>query len=174
MDNLNKNIELIVYDDKNTEIKNVLIDLVTGFWKEHNGIIQSREESLSDIKEWSKSGHILYLVKYNNLYIGFAHLGARGCEIDWLEDIFILPVYQRKGIGSIVIDMLEDIVKEYSECLYIEVATRNLDALRLYNRLGYDTLNTITIRKDFKPDKYKKISNETINGLEFDIKCYKD
>lgn len=38
----------------------------------------------------------------------------RGAEVDWLEDLFILKEYQRKGIGSFVIRKLEEIVKSYS------------------------------------------------------------
>lgn len=65
---------------------------------------------------------------------------------------------------------MEDIVKEYSECLYIEVASHNKEALRLYQRIGYNCLKTLTIRKDFQPEKYETLLQETIMGLEFDIK----
>ena len=37
--------------------------------------------------------------------------------------------FQRKGIGSRAIQLAEDIVKEYSESLYIEVAARNRKAI---------------------------------------------
>ena len=173
MENINNEIELVPYKSSESIDKNYLIELIINFWKEHNGILQNIDETINDINEWTKSGHKLYLIKYDNNYIGFAHLGSRGCEIDWLEDIFVLPKYQRKGIGSKVIYMLEQIVKEYSDSLYIEVATRNINALRLYNKIGYNCLNTVTIRKDFKPDNIKTISKEKINGLDFDIKTTK-
>jgi len=173
MENINNEIELVPYKSSESIDKNYLIELIINFWKEHNGILQNIDETINDINEWTKSGHKLYLIKYDNNYIGFAHLGSRGCEIDWLEDIFVLPKYQRKGIGSKVIYMLEQIVKEYSDSLYIEVATRNINALRLYNKIGYNCLNTVTIRKDFKPDNLKTISKEKINDLDFDIKTTK-
>lgn len=46
-------------------------------------------------------------------------MGNRRAAIDWLEDIFIIKKYQGKGIGSLVIKKLEEIVKTYSESLYI-------------------------------------------------------
>ncbi len=173
MENINNKIELVLYKGNDLSDKNHLIDLIINFWNEHNGVIQTTDETVNDINEWIKTGHKLYLIRFDYNYIGFAHLGSRGCEIDWLEDIFILPNFQRKGIGSKVIDMLEEIVKEYSDSLYIEVATRNINALRLYNKIGYNCLNTVTIRKDFKPDNLKTISKEKINGLDFDIKTTK-
>lgn len=62
--------------------------------------------------------------------------------------------------------MVEDIVKEYSESLYIEVAARNMKAIRLYQRIGYNCLNTITIRKDFHPEKCETIGNERIMDMD--------
>ena len=62
----------------------------------------------------------------------------------------------------------------YSESLYMEVAARNMKAIRLYQRIGYNCLNTITIRKDFHPEKCETISNERIMGMDFDVKRYKE
>ena len=81
-----------------------------------------------------------------------------------------MPEYQRRGFGSQAVTMLETQVKQYSESLYIEVAARNLPAIKLYRKLGYDCLNTITIRKDFDKDKYNVKSQKTISGVDFVIK----
>ncbi|MFM1565261.1 hypothetical protein [Helcococcus ovis] len=45
--------------------------------------------------------------------------------------------------------------------------------MRLYNKLGYDCLNTITIRKDFNEDDFDIIKAEKIDGYNFNIKKYK-
>ena len=50
------------------------------------------------------------MISYNEEYVGFVHLGSRGCEIDWLEDIFVLPEFQGKGIGTCAIKLIEEIV----------------------------------------------------------------
>ena len=160
-------IDLIEYSDK---FKNDVVMLIGEFWKVHNSIKQSYDISLSNLLEWTSSGHRLFLVQCDEKIIGFAHLASRGVKIDWLEDIFILTTMQGKGIGTEIIEKIEKIVKKYSESLYIEVACRNFDALKLYNRLGFDCLNTITLRKDFSEEKFDTLSNENINGFNFKIK----
>ena len=161
-------VELVPYSGE----VDVASFLIKKFWEEHNNYIQTLDESLEDLREWTKEGHRLYLISKNDDYIGFVHLGSRGCEIDWLEDIFVLPEFQGQGIGSHVIMLVEEIVKKYSESLYIEAAARNDKAIRLYQRIGYNCLNTITIRKDFQPDRYETVGNEKIVNLDFEIKKY--
>ena len=163
-------VQLIAY---NGELE-IAINLITKFWQEHNHFTPSYADVCEDLREWTKEGHFLYFICLDNNHVGFVHLGSRGCEADWLEDIFVLPEFQRKGIGSRAIQLAENIVKEYSESLYIEVAVRNMMAIRLYQRIGYDCLNTITIRKDFQPGKYETIRNERIYEMDFDVKRYKE
>ena len=159
-------IKLIRYNNE----KDTTIDLIIKFWKEHNDVNVSYEEANENLIEWTKEGHILYFISVDNEYVGFVHLGSRGCEIDWLEDIFVLPEYQNKGIGTKAIQIVEEMVKQYSESLYIEVASRNINAIRLYHKIGYDCLNTLTIRKDFKDEKQEVISKEQIFEMEFEVR----
>lgn len=148
----------------------VAINLIINFWQVHNQYTPTYKEAYDDLKEWTKIGHCLYFIICDNEIVGFVHLGSRGSEIDWLEDIFVLPEFQGKGIGSEAIRQVENIVKEYSESLYIEAAARNCKAIHLYHKIGYNCLNTITIRKDFHPKKYETITNEKIMNLNFDVK----
>ena len=163
-------VQLIAYDN---EIE-IATNLIIKFWQEHNHFTPSYEDAYGDLREWTKAGHYLYFITLNGEYIGFVHLGSRGCVADWLEDIFVLPEFQRKGIGSRAIQLAEDIVKEYSESLYIEVAARNMKAIRLYQRIGYNCLNTITIRKDFQPERHEIIGNERIFEMDFVVKRHKE
>lgn len=160
------NVKLVMYSNETA----VIISLIKKFWQSHNQYIPSYEEAFDDLTGWTKEGHLLYLISYNEEYVSFVHLGSRGCEIDWLEDIFVLPEFQGKGIGTCAIKLIEDIVKEYSETLYIEAAARNMRAIRLYQKIGYTYLNTITIRKDFQPEKYETVSIERIMNMDFDVK----
>ena len=160
------NIQLELYNNE----KEIAIQLITRFWYAHNHEQVSKDDANGNLLEWTKDGHKLYFIKKENQYIGFVHLGSRGCAIDWLEDIYVIEEYQRQGIGTYAIQLVEEIVREYSECLYIEAAARNYQAIRLYQKIGYDCLNTITIRKDFHPEKYETTRKEPIHDLEFTIK----
>ncbi|QIK57620.1 GNAT family N-acetyltransferase [Erysipelothrix sp. HDW6A] len=154
--------------------KSQALSLIKSFWLSHNGIKQSDEAALEDLHHWTQEGHQLYFIVYHQELIGFVHLGSRGAGIDWLEDIFVLPIYQNKGIGTRVIVLVEEIVRTYSESLYIEAAARNEKAIRLYRKLGYECLNTISVRKDFDKCKFDVVRKEVLYNSEFEIRKLKN
>ena len=161
-------IELVKYKNE----KNELCNLIKKFWIAHNDYTPTDEEALEDLISWTGENHVVYFIRKEENIIGFVHLASRGVRVDWLEDLFILPEYQGNGYGTRTLELVENIVKEYSDSLYLEVAARNSNALKLYRRNGYDCLNTITIRKDFKPKEYRTIGQEKILGHTFDVKDY--
>lgn len=146
--------------------------LIKAFGLAHNDILQTDEETAEDFMHWTAAGHRFYYITKDGCVIGFIHLGSRGANIDWLEDLFVLPEYQGHGYGSEALSIIENIVKEYSESIYLEVAARNLRAMKLYRKNGYNCLNTVTIRKDFEPDNFEVIDKTSIAGLDFEIKRY--
>ncbi len=146
------------------------VALIQGFWLAHNHYRQTEEEAKADLTAWSGRGHKLYFVTLGDAAVGLLHLGSRGGEIDWLEDLFILPELQGRGIGSQAIRLAEAMVRQYSQSMYIEAAARNGRAIRLYRRLGYDCLNTVTIRKDFPGYDYDVTRTERVYGERFEIR----
>lgn len=169
-------VELKAYTNEQEQ----MLELIRQFWIAHNHEVLTREALLCDLEEWTKEGHRLYLILWESERsgeketVGFLHLGSRGCEADWLEDIFVLEKYQGRGIGSQAVKQVEEIVKQYSDSLYIEAAARNERAIQLYRKLGYDCLNTITVRKDFREEDYETIREENIYGQKFGIKKRKE
>lgn len=150
--------------------EDIAVKLIQGFWRAHNGCDPSESDAREDLACWTREGHRFLFICADGVAVGFVHLGSRGAEIDWLEDIFVLPEHQNQGIGTQAIRLVEAQVMRYSDSLYIEAAARNERAIRLYRKLGYDCLNTITVRKDFQQDKYKHVRTETIYSLPFEIR----
>ena len=74
------------------------------------------------------------------------------------------------GITAHKLYIAEEIVQSYSDFLHIEAVARNEGAIRLYRRLGYDCLNSIIIRKDFRDNGFKCARTETLYGLPFEIR----
>lgn len=148
--------------------------LIREFWRAHNQYEQTAEETKADLAAWTGEGHALYFILADGRIAGLLHLGSRGGEIDWLEDLFVLPDFQKRGIGSETVRLAEEIVKEYSQSMYIEAAARNEGAIRLYKKLGYSCLNTITVRKDFPGYEYDVIRKESLYGQEFEIRKTKE
>ena len=121
-------ITLKQYTNEETQI----IPLIQGFWKAHSHYDQSEVEALEDLQNWTKQGHAIYFIQNEETTLCFAHLGSRCGKMDWLEDLFILPECQGHCFGSVAIHQLEEIAKQYSVSLYIEAASRNVAAIRLY------------------------------------------
>lgn len=166
-----KTMALRAYDQT---LQEETLTLISQFWQSHSQYLPDLQETKQDLAAWTSPGNQLYLVIHRACLIGFVHLGSRGSAIDWLDHLFILPAYQGRGLGSAVIQEVEDIVKTYSESLYIEAAARNTRAIALYHRLGYACLNTVTIRKDFKPADFTVLDEEKLYGLSFEIKRKKE
>lgn len=159
-------IQLIKYDGEEAEA----LPLIQAFWKAHNQYDQPAEEAREDLFAWTGAGHAFYFIDCGGQHVGFLHLGSRGAKIDWLEDLFVLPQHQRKGIGSQAVRLAEEIVRGYSQSMYIEAAARNEGAIRLYKRLGYDCLNTVSVRKDFPGYEYDVVRTEQLYGEAFEIR----
>lgn len=152
----------------------VAVFLIRAFWHCHNNWEPTEAEARENLTDWTAPGHRLYFIQYEGESVGFLHLGSRGAACDWLEDLFVLPRFQRRGIGREAVTLAEEIVKAYSSSLYIEAAARNDAAIRLYHRLGYQCLNTITIRRDFTPELFETLKTEQIHDLPFEIRKRKE
>lgn len=165
---MNEKITLQKYNNEEQSAK----DLIRGFWLAHNDYVMPDEEAVEDLAAWTDKGHAFYFILKEETPVGFVHLGNRGAEIDWIEDLFVLPEYQGNGYGSQAITLVEAEVKKYSESVYLEVAARNLGAMKPYHRLGYNCLNTVTLRKDFQPENFEVIRDEEILGYPLEVKKY--
>lgn len=162
-------LQLKKYHSEQTE----MLPLIQGFWLSHSDEVQTDDEALADLTQWSSEGNALYFIVAFDEVVGFLHLGSRGGAIDWLEHLYVKPEHRNKGFGSKAIACAEEIVREYSESLYIEAAARNEQAIRLYRSLGYNCLNSISIRKDFHPERFKGVRTESLYNEPFEIRKMK-
>ena len=120
-------------------------ELIRGFWLAHGDYVITDEEAAENLAAWTDN---------------------------WIEDLFVLPEYQGNGYGSHAIALVEAEIKKYSESVYLEVAARNFGAMKLYHRLGYHCLNTVTLRKDFQPENFEVIRSEELLGYPLEVKKY--
>lgn len=66
-------------------------ELIRGFWLAHGDYVITDEEAAENLAAWTDKGHVFYFILKEEIPIGFVHLGSRGAEVDWIEDIFVLP-----------------------------------------------------------------------------------
>ena len=57
-----------------------------------------------------------------------------------LDDLYIYPQYQRRGIGTKII---EKCCSETEYPIFLYVFIKNIDAVRLYERLGFEITETV-------------------------------
>lgn len=83
--------------------------------------------------------------------VGFVHLQRIGPIVVQLEDIFVDEPMRGQGIASQAILLAEQQAQKIPgiEAMTLQVVTRNEAALRLYHKLGYDTMSMVTLRKEF-------------------------
>ncbi len=145
-------INLIPYSETYENIIVKYIISFFGFHSEINGQANSPEltQAKENIKMWTSEKHELYIIESDSTPIGFIHIWYKGGNVAWIEDIFVDASYRGQGIGSQAIFLAENIIKQKSgyTAVCMDVVPRNINALAVYHKLGYDTLSLITVRKE--------------------------
>ena len=164
--------KLILYTP---EFKDGTVNRIADFYNYHSCLLNEKvelsESSYAEAEEtlenWLKSSHELYLIKYKQLVVWFLHIGYRGGNVAWIEDVYVDQNYRNKGIATQSIHIAEEIIKSHAgyTSICFDVVPRNNKALRLYHKLGYDNLSIITVRKELYENNRDKI--EKLMGLEF-------
>ena len=138
---------------------------IAAFWKTHY-LTLTPEEASNDLQAWTAEGHELYVILCNGAEAGFLHMGSRGGACDWLEDVFVREELRGRGIGSRAIELAWDMLREKGlETMYLEVVPAIEAAIRLYHKLGFTNLNTLTLNRSVK--EKRQLGTETIGGLTF-------
>ena len=125
------------------------------------------QEAQETLVQWTSPGHELFLIRQDNDVVVFLHLGYRGPIVAWIEDIFVDESRRGQGIATETIRLAEGIVraKPGYTALCLDVVPRNESALRLYHKLGFDSLSLLTLRKELGENKRDR--RENLLGLTF-------
>jgi ribosomal protein S18 acetylase RimI-like enzyme len=104
-------------------------DYVARIWGWDEAFQSARFQEMFIADEWQ-------LVTVDKRQAGCLNVQFRPLEI-FLANIYLLPDYQRRGIGSSIIRNLLQIGVETGLPIRLNVLTSNHDAYRLYVRLGF-------------------------------------
>lgn len=90
------------------------------------------------IKTWEINKLNRHITEYdcihlNNNKVGYIWFSKSGNKME-IDDFFIYPEFRRQGIGSRV---LKHFIEETDLPIILYVYKRNLDAIKLYNRMGF-------------------------------------
>lgn len=147
------NISLLPLSDTTTE---ATLDRIARFFGHHAGLVGAtddlaRKEALEVLRQWQSEDHALRIITVDGTDVGFAHVWFKGPIVAWIEDLWIDEDRRGHGIASATIGAIEDWLRtDYPEveAVSMDVAPRNDNAMRLYHRLGYDSISMITLRKE--------------------------
>ena len=138
---------------------------IAAFWTTHY-LTVTPEQAAEDLCAWTAEGHELYVILADGEEAGFLHMGSRGGGCDWLEDVFVREELRGRGIGGRAIELAWEMLREKGlETMYLEVVPANEAAIRLYHKLGFTNLNTLTLNRSVK--EKRQLGTETIGGLTF-------
>lgn len=86
-----------------------------------------------------------YMLEADGQPVGYA-LTAKtfsseaGGMVVWIEELFILPEYRSRGLGSAFFTYLMEVAEPDAARFRLEVEEENEGAVRLYRRLGFERL----------------------------------
>ncbi len=97
-----------------------------------------------------------YLFECDGKAVGYAMVSLKfetevGGLAAWIEEFFVEEEFRGKGIGSRFFEFLAEEFKGKIKRIRLEAGEDNLDAIRLYKRLGFEFLDyrQMVIDKDF-------------------------
>lgn len=159
------------------EYKNETVTGIAKFFNFHSGLVNGNSEldendyleAEKTLYKWTAPDHELYVIFGDAAPVGFIHIGYRGDTVAWIEDVYVDENHRGMGIATEAIQIAEDMIKAKDNytAVCLDVAPRNEAALRLYHKLGYDSLSLVTVRKEFHGNKRNK--TERILGLDYKI-----
>ncbi|WP_454385586.1 GNAT family N-acetyltransferase [Streptococcus sp. Marseille-Q7087] len=81
-----------------------------------------------------------YLARDGEEIVGLVRLVGDGFTSVFVQDLIVLPSYQRQGIGS---NLMKEALADYKDAYQVQLATEETGkTLGFYRSLGFETLST--------------------------------
>ena len=82
----------------------------------------------------------IYVARDGEEIVGLVRLVGDGFSSVFVQDLLVLPTYQRQGIGS---DLMKEALGDYKNAYQVQLATEQTEkTLGFYRSLGFETLST--------------------------------
>lgn len=82
----------------------------------------------------------IYLALDGDAVVGLVRLVGDGFSSVFIQDLIVLPSYQRQGIGS---DLMKKALGDYKDAYQVQLVTDQTEkTLGFYHSLGFETLST--------------------------------
>ena len=102
-------------------------------WTNYTNQTQMLEQSLAH-------SLAIYVARDGKEIVGLVRLVGDGFSSVFVQDLIVLPSYQRQGIGS---NLMKEALADYKDAYQIQLATEQTEKnLGFYRSLGFETLST--------------------------------
>ena len=82
----------------------------------------------------------IYVALDGDAVVGLIRLVGDGFSSVLVQDLIVLPIYQRKGIGSALI---KEALEDYKDAYQVQLVTDQTErTLEFYRSMGFETLST--------------------------------
>ena len=82
----------------------------------------------------------IYIARDGEEIVGLVRLVGDGFSSVFVQDLIVLPSYQRQGIGS---NLMKEALADYKDAYQIQLATEQTEkTLGFYRSLGFEVLST--------------------------------
>ncbi len=82
----------------------------------------------------------IYVARDGEEIVGLVRLVGDGFSSVFVQDLIVLPSYQRQGIGS---DLMKEALGDFKDAYQVQLATEQTEkTLGFYCSLGFETLST--------------------------------
>lgn len=115
----------------------VEIDICARMMANSEPWISLRRDYEASVETLSVPSKEVYLALSNEEIVGFIILNMQGGFIGYIQTVCVLPGMRGAGIGSKLLDFVEERVLRETPNVFICVSSFNTRALRLYRRHGY-------------------------------------
>lgn len=102
-------------------------------WTNYTNQPQMLEQALSH-------SLVIYLALDDDAVVGLIRLIGDGFSSVFVQDLIVLPSYQRQGIGSA---LMKEALEDYKEVYQVQLATEQTEKnVEFYRSMGFETLST--------------------------------
>ena len=122
-----------ITNERSVSINDVLHLYQAVGWTNYTNQPQMLEKALS---------HSLatYLARDDEEIVGLVRLVGDGFSSVFVQDLIVLPTYQRQGIGS---DLMKEALGDYKDAYQVQLVTEETEkTLGFYRSLGFETLSS--------------------------------
>jgi aminoglycoside 6'-N-acetyltransferase I len=125
-----------------------LTELVLALWTD----CDYEEEYDNYEKIIGEENEACYLIKAQDIYVGFIHLtlrqdwveGANDLPVAYMEAIYVKPDYQNRGFGKKLVEMGEQWSKQKGcKQLASDTELENLNSIDFHDKMGFEEVSRI-------------------------------